>query len=389
MKVCILTPEFLPEWGGIGTYAYNLAQGLAQSDDVHVVTGHAAGVANGGHELDNVSVHSLLPQNGGVDTVAPFRFQVAVLRRLPGLAREHGWDIIHANHAYMSDLLARLRPTPASTVLTVHTTLETQTHGTEGAGADVPRERSEANVARLRFALKAVERRYLRRTSSMIFVSRWVQDSMRRRYGVEPPLSDVIPNAIDGALFSPRDGDLPASNPTLLFAGRLMALKGVGTLLRAMTRLPDDVRLLLAGPGDPAPWRDFARRIGLADHRYEFLGRVHYSEMPALYRRVNALVLPSFTESCPMTALEAMACGTPLIAAAAGGIPEIVRNEETGWLFPPGNHEALAGLIETVLADPTRRERTAARARAWVQTNASIDRMVDRTRRFYERALAA
>ena len=116
MKVCILTPEFLPAWGGIGTYTYNLARGLRDRAEVHVLTG----AANPEYaELDGVRVHHALPGDGLRAPTSPFRFQAAVFRRLPRLAKTYGFDIVHANHAYMSDLLSRLRGNRTPTVVTV------------------------------------------------------------------------------------------------------------------------------------------------------------------------------------------------------------------------------------------------------------------------------
>ena len=112
-----------------------------------------------------------------------------------------------------------------------------------------------------------------------------------------------------------------------------------------------------------------------------------YAEMPDLYRVADAVVLPSFAESCPLVALEAMACGTPLIAADAGGVSEVVRDGETGWLFPPGDVDALVSQVRAVLSDPANTERVAARARSWVEANATIDRMAGRTFQFYEQLL--
>lgn len=389
MRVCLLTPEFLPEWGGVGTYTYNLARGLSGRAEVHVVTARSDNSWKDYQGLDGVSVHSLCSSNGGSQPVSPFRFQLAAFRRLPDLVRNHDLEIVHANHAYMSDLFARLRPTQAATVLTVHTTLDTQIDGTQSAGPGVPREQTEAKVTGLRVALKPIEKQYLRKTPNMIFVSQWVRDRLIAQYGARPVLSEVIPNAVDATLFSPNGAGGRVDPPTILFAGRLLALKGVATLLRAMLDLNPDIRLLLAGPGDPGPWREYARRIGLANNRCVFLGRIAYGDMPALCRKVSALVLPSFSESCPMTALEAMASGTPLIASASGGTPEIVRNGETGWLVPPGDAGALAQCIDSVLADRVGRKAVVARARAWIEMNASVERMADRTIRFYERALSA
>ena len=392
MKVCLLTPELGPAWGGIGTYAYNLARGLRDRAEVHVLTGtpEKAGLDDA---LDGVQVHRAFPDGNAGLNGSPFRFQAAVFRRLPRLARLHGFDVVHANHAYMSDLLVRLRRRRGATVVTVHTTLDTQVGGTLLAGRNSPRQSFEARLARWRFLLQPVERHYLRGSPAMIFVSRWVQDRTMRFYGVSPPLNAIVPNAIDTGRLSPAtpegsNGTEPGEPPTLLFAGRLLALKGIDTLIHAMARVTPRVRLLLAGPGEQGPWKALANDLGVGD-RCTFVGRVPYAEMPGLYRAVDAVILPSFAESCPLVALEAMACGTPLVAADAGGVSEIVRDGETGWVFPPGDVDALASRIETVLSDPERARQVSRRARAWIEANATIDQMAARTFRVYERLLGA
>lgn len=388
MKVCLLTPEFLPTWGGIGTYTYNLARELQDLAEVHVATSASGLAALGSGDLDGVRVHPITPDGNRPGSLGA-SFQLAAFRRVPALARAHGFDIVHANHAYMSDLLLRLRRLRAKAAVTVHTTLGTQIEGTLRAPGSAPIDASEGTIARWRPVLRGIERRYLRGTSAMIFVSRWVRDHAVARYGVDPRISAVIPNGIDTERLAAADGPggplvERSDRPNLLFAGRLLALKGIDTLLHALVHVDPRVRLRLAGPGDPGPWRALAGRLGLDPSRTEFLGPVPYAEMPGLYRQADAVVLPSFSESCPMVALEAMACGTPLIAARSGGVSEIVQDGETGWLFPPGDVDALADRIATVLADPGQARATALRARAWVEANGSLARMADRTLRFYE-----
>lgn len=388
MKVCLLTPEFSPTWGGVGTYTYNLARTLRDRAELHVVTSSRPE----GLEAtlgDGVRFHSI-HANGASHDGLGLSFQLAAYRRLPDLIREHGFDIIHSNHAYMSDLLLRFRRLPARPVLTVHTTLGTQIEGTLRARGSVPLDARERTIARWRHVFRRIERRYLRRTPAMIFVSRWVRDHAVSRYRLAPLISSIIPNGVDTERLTPSDR--PSEPPdaddgaaaTLLFAGRLLGLKGIDTLLRAVVRLDPRVRLRLAGPGDPRPWKAFADRLGLDPRRTEFLGPVPYGDMPGLYREADAVVLPSFSESCPMVALEAMASGTPLVAASAGGVREIVEDGTTGWLFPPGDVEALVDRIETVLADPSKARAVAARARAWIDANASLDVMGDRTLHFFE-----
>jgi len=387
VRVCLLTPEFMPTWGGVGTYTYNLARGLHDKAEVHVLTARAP-ASPGDGDTEGVHVHSAFPDNASPSEASPLRFQLAVMRHLPRLTRENGFDLIHANHAYMSDLFAQMRRTSAAKVLTVHTTLDTQIGGTRGASAGTPRQPLEGKLSRWRFLVQAIERRYLARAPSMIFVSRWVRDRTLRRYRIAPRLSTVVPNAIDTEIFaSPTEAPRGRERPTLLFAGRLLALKGIDTLLRAMIRIRPEVRLLLAGPGDSAAWRLLARRLALSEDRCRFLGPVPYARMPALYHEADAVVLPSYAESYPMVALEALSARAPLIASNVGGISEIVRDEVTGWLFPPGDVARLAERIETVLADPARARQIASNGRAWVEAHAPIGHMIDGTVRFYNRVL--
>ena len=389
MKVCLLTPEFLPMWGGVGAYTYSLATQLRDEMEVHVLTAENGMGTDETLIPEGVHVHSI-PLKGVSPENSPLRFQLGVRRALPRLAQKHGFDIVHTNHAYMSDLFLRgnrARPT----VLTVHTTLDTQSTGTRRAGNGTPSQALEGSILRWRSLLSQVERYYLRRKSSIIFVSRWVRDRTVSRYSVHPRHATIVPNGVDTDMFSPNGGTRRGAGEhagsTLLFAGRLLALKGIGTLLEAMTYLDDDVDLILAGPGNQTGWRSLVHQLGL-EERCRFAGSVYYGEMPALYRSVDAVVLPSFGESCPLVALEAMASGTPLIAANSGGIAEIVQDDETGWLVPPGDARGLATRIRTVLRHPKEAQRVSSQARAWTEAHATIGRMADWTRRFYDDILA-
>ncbi len=397
MRICLLTPEFLPAWGGIGTYTYSLARGLQDRAEVHVVTSDAALPAENLNGLDRVQIHRLPAGGKGRPGASSLRFQLTVGRHLPRLSRDLGFDIVHSNHAQMADLLARLRSMDATPVVTIHTTLDAQLAGTREASPVAAPQDVERNVFRYRHLLRLVERRYLRTSPSLIFVSGWIRDQALSTYGLRPRESIVVRNAVDTDMFSPyrwppsetrttddRDGTRPI---TLLYAGRLLAQRGLGTLLQAMRYLPPRVRLLLAGPGDPEPWRDLATRHGVPPDRYEFLGRVNYERMPDLYHSADAMVLPSFLESCPMAALEAMACGTPVLAADVGGVSEILQDGKTGWLFPAGDPRALAARVGCVAEGGPAVHRVLFQARHWIESNATMERMAAQTLGFYRTAL--
>ncbi|HYM40903.1 MAG TPA: glycosyltransferase family 4 protein [Thermoplasmata archaeon] len=397
MRVCLLTPEFLPSWGGIGTYTYYLARGLRDHAEVHVVTSDAGVRMDRLPGLDRLHVHPLPTGGQGREGASSLRFQMAVWRHLPRLVRDGGFDIVHSNHAQMADVLARLRSMDTSPVVTVHTTLDSQMAGTLQASPVAEPQETERTVVRHRNLLRIVERRYLKRSPSLIFVSRWIRDQAVNKYRLRPANSRVIPNAVDTEMFSPYGWPAPPAADetaeetdrpfTLLYAGRLLAQKGLGTLLSAIPRMPRSVRVTIAGPGDPAPWKEFAASHGIPTHRVSFLGRVDYARMPDLYRSADAVVLPSFLESCPLTGLEAMACGTPLIAADVGGVSEIVRDGDTGWLFRAGDAAALAARVASVAEGGPQVRRVIFAARRWIETNATVERMADETLQLYRAAL--
>jgi glycosyltransferase involved in cell wall biosynthesis len=169
----------------------------------------------------------------------------------------------------------------------------------------------------------------------------------------------------------PRDG--------VLFVGRLTPHKGVDRLLRA---LPAGARLTIAGSEghDPRlPERDYPRLLRrLAEGRdVRFVVPAPDAELPALYRRARVFVLPSvhrtvygrairISELLGLSLLEAMASGTPVVASALGGVPEIVEDGVTGYLVPPGDVDALRDRLAYLLDHPDAAAALGAAARARV-----------------------
>jgi glycosyltransferase involved in cell wall biosynthesis len=153
-----------------------------------------------------------------------------------------------------------------------------------------------------------------------------------------------IPNFIDVDNFEPAY----EPEPFYVFAGRLVEVKGIRTLIRAAENVPKGT-LYVAGSGDlENQLKAYVAERGL--HHVVFLGHLPTDELIALLQRAAFTVLPSeWYENYPMSALEALACGTPVIGADIGGIPEIVRDGETGLLFEPGNADQLASKIEFLL----------------------------------------
>jgi glycosyltransferase involved in cell wall biosynthesis len=170
------------------------------------------------------------------------------------------------------------------------------------------------------------------------------------------------------------------------FLGQMVPIKGLPPLLEALAGLRDDPRwhLLIAGedprPGRPheAECRRLVRERGLTD-RVHFLGFL--DDVTPVYQALDCAVVPSLVEPVARIPLEAAAHARPVIGFATGGLPEIVRHNETGWLAPTGDVEALRGLLAAFVDRPTREFGLA--ARAWVQQTCAPQAFAQRIAELY------
>jgi glycosyltransferase involved in cell wall biosynthesis len=136
----------------------------------------------------------------------------------------------------------------------------------------------------------------------------------------------------------------------VLFVGRLEEIKQVDILVESMVSLKDKfpVRLLLAGDGTKyEPLKKLVNRLHLSS-AVKFLGKVSHDDIHLYYNIADVLVLPSKMEGVPMVILEALACGTPVVASAVGGIPDLVRTGENGMLLETVTHETIGDGITAV-----------------------------------------
>jgi D-inositol-3-phosphate glycosyltransferase len=188
-------------------------------------------------------------------------------------------------------------------------------------------------------------------------------------YGADPHKIRIVPCGVDLELFHPIDRQEARARLGLddgqyiLFVGRLEPLKGVDILIDAMSILRHNgsrARLLVAGGNLDG---DLARQLQdcvVDEHLLEavrFLGAVDQKDLPYYYSAVDVCAMPSFYESFGMVAIEAMACGTPVVASRAGGLQFTVRDGETGYLVAPGAALPLADALGRVLADRGLRQR--------------------------------
>jgi glycosyltransferase involved in cell wall biosynthesis len=184
-------------------------------------------------------------------------------------------------------------------------------------------------------------------------------------WGVDPDRVSVLPNPSPPPRSLPPRDELRASfgmtGPTLAFAGRLTAQKSLEIALAAVDAV-EGVALVIAGDGD-----ERARLERLAGDRVRFIGPQPRERVVELFAAADASILSSSWENFPHTVVEALAVGTPVLATIAGGIAEVVTDEENGLLVPAGDADGLAAAVRRYLDDAALRERLRANAKPSVE----------------------
>ena len=172
----------------------------------------------------------------------------------------------------------------------------------------------------------------------------------------------------------------------ILLLGQLGQRKGVYDLLQAAARLVGrypDLKLVMAGDGEVRRARHEAERLGLRDH-VEVLEWVSGADKLALLERAAIYALPSYSEGLPMSVLEAMAAGLPVVCTPVGGLPEAVSDGVEGRVVPAGDIDALTGALEQLLASAALRQRMGEAARRKVETRSCDATVMPQVERLYQ-----
>jgi len=217
-------------------------------------------------------------------------------------------------------------------------------------------------------------------------------------YGADPRRVEIVAPGVDHAFFSPgdRSGARHAlrhlrlgDGPMLLFVGRIQALKGVDVAIRTLAELDDPTATLVVvggasgpdGEAEVARVRALAGALGLAD-QVRFVAPVPHHLLSTYYRAADLCLVPSRSESFGLVALEAAACGTPVVASAVGGLRTLVEHERTGFLVEGRDPVDFARFAREILTVPAVASelsvQAAARARGYTWSTAA-----GRLRRIY------
>ena len=318
--------------------------------------------------------------------ISPLRDLLATIR-LAGVIRRERPQILHTHTAKAGTVgrVAALLAGGARPPIVVHTF-----HGHVLRGYFGP--------VRSRF-FRALERRLARDSTALVAVSPQVRDDLVElgvaprekfavvRLGIE---LDKRVGSVDGRAETRRYLGIPDGRFAVGWVGRMTAVKRGDYVLEGFKLLRDrgvDATLCLVGDGPDRPQLERkAHELGIV-RDILFLG--YQEDVAPLYAAFDALVLPSGNEGTPVSVIEALAAGRPVVATRVGGVPDVVRDGEDGFLVDAGATDDLAERLSRLAADPALRERLGAAGRARVVPRYAVDRLVEDVDRLYRSLLLA
>jgi glycosyltransferase involved in cell wall biosynthesis len=284
----------------------------------------------------------VLPKIG--NALTPFLLSRAVAPTLRRLLRERAFDLIDAHYFYPDGVAAVMLGKRLGLPVVV-----------TARGTDI-------NLIGQYRLPRAMIRWAALNAAGVVAVSGALRERLAA-LGVPKERIQVLRNGVDLELFAPRSRAplrrvLGMERTTLLSVGNLLAFKGHGIVIEALASLPE-CDLVIAGEGpDRAAFNAIARKAGVAE-RVRFVGSLSQEKLSEYYAAADVLVLASSREGWPNVLLEAMACGTPVVATKAGGVPEIVTSMEAGVVVEERSARALAHAVRELFANP--RDRAATR----------------------------
>lgn len=318
------------------------------------------------HPVDKERLPELVPD-----------FTTAVQQRLA--AGDHRPDVVHANYwlsAVAGHELKHRLDTPL--VTTFHTLARVKAMGED-------REPEARAVA---------EQSVIGCSDAILASCRVERQELVELYGAADDRIEEVPLGVDHAFFSPgsRHGARAAlglgGHPVLLFVGRIQPLKGADVAVRALAGLddPSAVLLLVGGPSGPEGPAELARLHDLVDDlgvrgQVRFVAPQPHHLLSTYYRAADVCLVPSRSESFGLVALEAGACGTPVVAACVGGLQTLVDDGRSGFLIDGRDAAAYAVAVERILRDPGLAKEMGANAAlrsrryAWSYTAARLRRL--------------
>lgn len=367
-----------PTYGGSGAVATELGIALAQrGHEVHFITYQQPFRLPA--FLPRVFFHEVDVVRYPLFEYPPYDLALAV--RMHEVVRSHGLDLLHAHyaipHATSAWIAREMLETNGSGGVRIITTL----HGTDITlvGQDP--------------SFQPITKFSIEQSDGLTAVSRFLKEETYKAFGCTGCAVEVIHNFIDPAVYDRRSyrpelkEQLGRDRAVVMHISNFRPVKRVRDIVRIFARLREAVPSVLVMVGD-GPERvvaeQEARHLGVHRETY-FLGRL--DAVAPLLASADLFLLPSQSESFGLSALEALACGVPVVASRAGGLPEVVDDGVTGVLCQVGDVEAMARAGVEILSDRARWEAMSRAAAAAARERFSRDAIVGQYEAFYARTL--
>jgi glycosyltransferase involved in cell wall biosynthesis len=406
LRVALLSYRGNPRSGGQGVYVRHLSRELVRlGHDVEVFSGQPYPQLDDGvaltkvpsldlyrepdpfrrprwqefRDLIDVQEYAIMVRGGFPE---PLTFSLRAARLMRRRASE--FDVIHDNQTLGRGILA-IQRLGVPLVTTIHHPI-TVDRRVELAAATTPRQRARV---RKWYGFLRMQRRVARRLRHIVTVSRNSAAEIVRDFGVAADRIRVIPVGVDPEMFR-TDGQPRVRGQIVAVASADTPIKGVPVLLEALAKLRtthDDAHLLLVTKPS-GPTERLISELGL-DEAVRVASDLDQEQVAVVLASAEVAVVPSLYEGFSLPAIEAMACGTPLVATRTGALPEVVGVDgAAGLLVPPGDADTLAAALKRLLDDQGERQRMCVAARHRVVQRFTWRSVAERTAAYYAEVAA-
>lgn len=401
MKILLATIFPLPGTGGLWTYVDQLKNSLeAEEHDVDIMARHpnlqSYYIFNREEVHFNIKNHKekLKPIKKAFEEIKPTVDQNIIREEMSRYIYEKAlenfglekYDLIHAQDIISAQAIARNKSPFIPLILTVH-----GGYTTEQLIAGTIKEKGSA----LWHYSSLLEYVGVSLSDFTIFPSSYMKKTLLKEFYVPETNLTVIPNGINIEAFHKEmrkiaQPNLPVSNEKKVIAcvARLDKIKGHNCLFKALKKLKkvrtDWVCWLIGDGKIKEQLNKKVSKLGIEEHVI-FMGK--RSDVPSLLKLVDICVLPSLQENCPYSIMEAQVAGKCVIASRVGGIPEMIKHGETGYLFKRGNSQLLYKQLEKVLSNEKLRNSIGNNAGEWGRVYWSVGRVLEQTLQLYKEAL--
>lgn len=393
MNICLISREFPPDtaFGGIATFSLDTA--LILKSRGHDVTVFSQSLTRSHvNEWKGIRLHKIkVPPPFGSYRVLPafiLGFNFVVMREVIRCHRQKPFDVIDVPDHLAEGLFTTLLPN-----IPVVTRLHTPYALLVAMGL---------NNYRKGFSylfIRTVEKIALHRSEVLYAPTKDLIRRCDQLFSLGSIPVKIFGYPLDLNLFSPLGGNNQIGPPRILFVSRLEQRKGIETIAAAFPRLLAQypgVTLTLVG-NDTPNIRGFAsarqylgsafKEAGCAD-AVRFVDYVTLEQLPEIFKAHDIVWVPSIYDNYPLICLEAMACGKAVVVSDAGGLPEMVRHDETGLVFEKGNADALAQQTLRLCMSSELRQHLGKNARVYCETHCSEDAIYEKNIDLYEYAIS-